>query len=54
VAVGDADNDLPMLTAAGLSVAMRNSMPRVLGAAQRVIGHNNSDTIAELVEELFG
>jgi Cof subfamily protein (haloacid dehalogenase superfamily) len=53
VAVGDADNDLPMLASAGLAVAMRNSMPRVLAAAGRVIGDNNSDTIAELVDELF-
>ena len=53
VAVGDADNDLPMISAAGLGVAMQNAMPRVLAAAQRVIGDNNSDTIAELVEELF-
>jgi Cof subfamily protein (haloacid dehalogenase superfamily) len=53
VAVGDADNDLPMLAAAGLGVAMQNSMPRVLAAVQRVIGDNNSDTLADLVEELF-
>jgi Cof subfamily protein (haloacid dehalogenase superfamily) len=53
VAVGDADNDLPMIAAAGLGVAMQNSMPRVLAAARRVVGHNNSDTLAELVEELF-
>ncbi|HEX6884593.1 MAG TPA: Cof-type HAD-IIB family hydrolase [Planctomycetota bacterium] len=54
VAVGDADNDLPMLTAAGLGVAMQNAMPGVLAAARRVIGNNNTDTIAELAEELFG
>ncbi len=53
VAVGDADNDLSMLAVAGLGVAMQNSMPRVLAMARRVIGHNNSDTIAELVDELF-
>ena len=53
VAIGDADNDLSMLEAAGLAVAMENSMPRVLALAGRVIGNNNSDTIAELVEELF-
>jgi len=53
VAVGDADNDLEMITAAGLGVAMQNSMPRVLAAARKVIGPNNSDTIAELVAELF-
>ena len=53
VAVGDADNDLPMIAEAGLGVAMQNSMPRVLATARRVIGPNNSDTIAELVAELF-
>jgi hypothetical protein len=53
VAVGDADNDLPMLAEAGLAVAMANAMPRVLASADRVIGHNNTDTIADLVEELF-
>jgi hydroxymethylpyrimidine pyrophosphatase-like HAD family hydrolase len=53
VAVGDADNDLPMLEAAGLAVAMQVSMPRVLALAHRVIGSNNSDTLADLIEELF-
>jgi Cof subfamily protein (haloacid dehalogenase superfamily) len=53
VAVGDADNDLPMLERAGLGVAMENAMPRVLACAQRVIGNNNTDAIAELVDELF-
>ena len=53
VAIGDADNDLPMLAVAGLAVAMENSMPRVLALAGRVIGSNNSDTLADLVEELF-
>jgi len=53
VAVGDADNDLEMLSAAGLGVAMKNSMPRVLAVADRVIGDNNSAAIAELVDELF-
>jgi hydroxymethylpyrimidine pyrophosphatase-like HAD family hydrolase len=32
---------------------MQNSMPRVLARARRTIGNNNSDAIAELVEELF-
>lgn len=53
VAVGDADNDLPMLAGAGLSVAMGNAMPRVLASAKRVIGDNNGDAIAALVDELF-
>jgi hypothetical protein len=54
VAVGDADNDLAMLTYAGLGVAMQNSMPRVLAVAGRVIGSNNSDAIADLAQEVFG
>ncbi|MFN0060646.1 MAG: HAD family hydrolase [Planctomycetota bacterium] len=53
IAVGDATNDLPMLERAGLSVAMELSMPEVYAVADRVIGHCDSDTIAQLVAELF-
>ena len=53
VAVGDASNDIPMLEGAGLGVAMEASMPSALAAAQRVIGSCDSESIAELVEELF-
>jgi hydroxymethylpyrimidine pyrophosphatase-like HAD family hydrolase len=54
VAVGDADNDLPMLAAAGLGVAMGNAYPAALAAADRVIGRNDTDAIGLLVEELVG
>ncbi len=54
VAVGDASNDVPMVSAAGLGVAMANSMQSLLDVADRVIGDNNSDAISELVDELFG
>ena len=54
VCVGDASNDVPMLEAAGLGVAMRNGMPSALEAADRVIGDNNTDALADLVDELFG
>lgn len=53
VAVGDATNDIPMFEAAGLSVAMENSMQEAKAVARRVIGSNNGPAIAELVEELF-
>jgi Cof subfamily protein (haloacid dehalogenase superfamily) len=53
VAVGDAENDLPMLRAAGLGVAMENAMSCAREAAARVIGDNNGDSLAELVVELF-
>ena len=54
VAVGDAMNDLPMIQAAGLGVAMQHSTPDILAAADRVIGSNNTGAIGELVDELFG
>jgi len=54
VAVGDATNDLPMFEAAGLSVAMGQGMAEARAFAQRVIGDNESDSLAELVDELFG
>ena len=54
VAVGDAMNDVPMLEAAGLGIAMENATPDVLAVADRVIGSNNSNAIGELVDELFG
>lgn len=53
VAVGDATNDVPMLERAGLAVAMENSMEEVVRIADRVIGHHDTDAIAELVEELL-
>ena len=53
VCVGDAGNDVPMLEDAGLGVAMENAFPSARAAADRVIGSNNSEAIAELVEELF-
>jgi hypothetical protein len=54
VAVGDAANDLPMIEAAGLGVAMSRAIPEVRAASGRVIGDNNTATIGELVHELFG
>lgn len=53
VAVGDAGNDVPMMRAAGLGVAMENAYPDALAAADRVIGRNDTDAIGRLVEELF-
>jgi len=53
VAVGDATNDIPMFEDAGLAVAMKDAMQAAKDAADRVIGSAESDTIAELAEELF-
>jgi len=54
VAIGDAGNDLEMLRAAGLGVAMGQAQEPIRAAADRVIGHHDTDAIAELVEDLFG
>lgn len=54
VAIGDASNDIDMLEAAGLGVAMEHGCERTRQAANRVIGGNNSDAIADLLVELFG
>jgi hydroxymethylpyrimidine pyrophosphatase-like HAD family hydrolase len=53
VAVGDATNDIPMFERAGLAVAMRDAMAAAAAVADRSIGGAETDTIAELVEELF-
>jgi Cof subfamily protein (haloacid dehalogenase superfamily) len=53
VAVGDANNDLHILRAAGLGVAMGNATPEAKAAAKRVIGDNNGEALGELIEELF-
>ena len=53
VAVGDADNDLPMLRHAGLGVAMGNATPAAKDVADRVIGDHNGEALGLLIEELF-
>jgi Cof subfamily protein (haloacid dehalogenase superfamily) len=53
LAVGDDVNDLAMLSAAGLGVAMGNGHPLAKSAAKRVIGHNDEDGLAIFLEELL-
>ena len=53
VAVGDNDNDLTMLRAAGYGVAVANATPVAKEAADLVLDHtNDEDAIAELIERL--
>lgn len=49
IAVGDADNDLPMLRAAGLAVAMGNANDSVRDAADVVVADNDHDGVAEAI-----
>lgn len=53
IAFGDNYNDISMLSLAGMGIAMGNSEPEVQKAAQRVIGSNNEDSIAEALAALL-
>jgi len=55
-AVGDEVNDISMLRAAGIGVAVRNAVPEVKSAADYVTERdNNHDAVAEVIERfLFG
>jgi len=52
IAVGDDVNDIAMIRSAGLGLAMGNAKPEVQAAADRVIGSNLDDGLAQFLEEL--
>lgn len=49
VCFGDNINDLPMMAAADLAVAVGNALPEVREAADIVIGPNTADAVAEFI-----
>lgn len=51
IACGDGNNDLTMIKAAGLGVAMANSTPEVLAAADYITLSNEEDGVAAVVEK---
>jgi len=53
IAFGDEENDLPMFTAAGFSVAPSSANEKVKAAADLVIGSNAEDGVAAFLEEFF-
>ena len=53
IAFGDAENDIPMLKAAGMGVAMGNAAPPVKAAADHITATNNEDGIAAALEVLL-
>jgi 5-amino-6-(5-phospho-D-ribitylamino)uracil phosphatase len=52
IAIGDDLNDVPMISRAGLGVAMGNARPAVKAIAKRVIGSNAEEGLAVFLEEL--
>ncbi len=49
MALGDGLNDLSMIEAAGLGVAMSNAHPAVLSAADRITASNDEDGVAKAI-----
>jgi Cof subfamily protein (haloacid dehalogenase superfamily) len=53
LAIGDMPNDVPMLEWAGRSYAVGNAHPSVIEAADAVVGTNDEDAVAALIESLL-
>lgn len=53
ICCGDGFNDLSMIQAAGIGVAMANAQERVRAAADYITKSNDEDGIADVVENLF-
>ena len=53
VAIGDQNNDLPMLTRAGLAIAMGNAPANVQAAAAHVTAANDADGVAHAIDTLI-
>ena len=51
MAVGDTENDLSILTAAGLGVAMGNALPEIKAQADAVTCTNDEDGVACAIEK---
>jgi Cof subfamily protein (haloacid dehalogenase superfamily) len=53
VAIGDMPNDVPMLEWAGRAFAVGNAHPAARAAADAVVGSNDEDAVAVLIESLL-
>lgn len=52
MAIGDQDNDIPMIAGAGIGVAVGNASPKVRAAARYVVGTNNQSGVAQAIDTL--
>ena len=53
IALGDDENDLPMFSVAGFSIAPANAKEAVRNRADLVIRSNAEEGLAEFLEDLF-
>jgi Cof subfamily protein (haloacid dehalogenase superfamily) len=53
IAIGDMPNDVPMLEWAGTSYAVGNAHPSAKAAADQIVGHNEDDAVAIVIESLL-
>ena len=53
IAIGDSDNDVPMLKYAGLGVAMGNAAEEIKSICQYVAPSNNEDGVAKVIDEFM-
>lgn len=53
IAVGDGENDVPLLQEAGLAVAMGNAAPTLREVAHHITASNDEDGLAVLIEGLL-
>ena len=52
IAVGDYENDISMVSSAGMGYAVANAIPELKAVAKRVTVSNNDHAIAKIIEEL--
>jgi hypothetical protein len=53
LAVGDGENDISLIEAAGLGVAMNNGVPALRARAQLVTASNDDDGVAAVIEQVL-
>jgi hydroxymethylpyrimidine pyrophosphatase-like HAD family hydrolase len=51
MAIGDEENDLPMVEYAGMGVAMDNAVDAVKEVANYITSSNEEDGVAEVIEK---
>ena len=53
IAVGDSENDLPMLKVVGMPVAMGNAMESLFPHVKHITDSNMNDGVASLIEKFI-